>query len=328
MPYEPAHAPPRSDLQAIDLADVLCKAPETSGTRRAQVWQDAGSSPRHYVTRSIRDGVQFFGCDMVSDQNITVASSMPASLWIGVILEGSWHGIIDGQNLSIDADHCPKLLGFGENVECFDCHRAGRRVKMASFHIEAGFFDTMPGACGSFGQLQRMMVPDRRGPMSLGSIGLAAALAELVSSPFHGALEELHFESVSMTAIVEAARTAEGSALLQKNGRNETTGVPALAFAARQEIDAALDAFDSVEGLARRLGTNETSLRRQFKAAFGTTINGYVLSQRMQAARLMVRETDLQIAQISYRVGYKDPANFATAYRRHFGHPPSRDRSC
>ena len=67
-------------------------------------------------------------------------------------------------------------------------------------------------------------------------------------------------------------------------------------------------------------------MRRQFKAAFGVTIMEYAQARRMEAARLMVHDATFQIAEIAYRVGYTDPANFTNAYKRYFGVPPRLDR--
>jgi AraC-like DNA-binding protein len=67
------------------------------------------------------------------------------------------------------------------------------------------------------------------------------------------------------------------------------------------------------------------TLRRLFKAVFGVPIIEYVRSRNLDAARLMLREGRFQVAEVGYRVGYSDPANFTNAYRRRFGRPPTQD---
>ncbi|MEC8040239.1 MAG: AraC family transcriptional regulator, partial [Pseudomonadota bacterium] len=100
-----------------------------------------------------------------------------------------------------------------------------------------------------------------------------------------------------------------------------------LAFEARQLIDDCPERFQSIRALAAELNTNETTLQRQFKAKFDLTVFQYVLARRMQAARILIKDGHLQIAEVAYRVGYNSPANFSTAYRRYYGHAPQDERS-
>lgn len=310
-----------SSTDTIELADMLQALPEQATPTSIGNDPALTAAVGRYIARPIRRGISFFGCDMISTQSLTLGMSMPASIWIGLVLEGSWNGRVDGVPLAMDADLRPRLLGFGENAECLDCHRMGGRTKMASFHIDSSFFDHMPGACSSFAELRSLMVRSSPEARTLPSLHLAEAFAGLLTCPFHGALEALHFESVSLMTLVESARIST-----EAPDRQSLPTGKAMAQSARDAIDADLGGFQSVETLARALSTNETSLRKAFKATYGITISGYVLDRRMQAAQLLLRETDLHIAQIAYRVGYRDPGNFATAYRRLFGHTPSEDR--
>nr|WP_247744807.1 helix-turn-helix transcriptional regulator [Shimia sp. R11_0] len=91
-------------------------------------------------------------------------------------------------------------------------------------------------------------------------------------------------------------------------------------------IDEAPEQFTSILSLAQTLGSNETTLQRQFRKAFDTTIFEYVLRRRMTCAQMLVRDGHLSISEISYRVGYNSPANFSTAYKRFFGFSPAQHR--
>ncbi len=37
----------------------------------------------------------------------------------------------------------------------------------------------------------------------------------------------------------------------------------------------------------------------------------------------LLKAGDIQIAQIAYRVGYQQPANFTQAFKGYFGYPPN-----
>ena len=66
--------------------------------------------------------------------------------------------------------------------------------------------------------------------------------------------------------------------------------------------------------LARRLLGAGTSYRRLLEA-----------SRKMQAEALL-RDPRLDVAEVGYRLGYQDPANFGRACRRWFGMSPGRYR--
>lgn len=79
----------------------------------------------------------------------------------------------------------------------------------------------------------------------------------------------------------------------------------------------------SLEELAYRMGTNDFKLKNGFRQIFGTTVFGLLYEERMQKARTLLLQTDLQIKKIAISVGYKSLSNFTEAFKKKFGYPPS-----
>ena len=75
--------------------------------------------------------------------------------------------------------------------------------------------------------------------------------------------------------------------------------------------------------LSKLIGTNEFKLKSGFKEVFGTSPYAYHLQHKLELARSYILDTDLTIAEISYRVGYSDPAHFTNAFRKQFDIRPS-----
>jgi len=75
--------------------------------------------------------------------------------------------------------------------------------------------------------------------------------------------------------------------------------------------------------LARFAGVSARSLNTKFRAAFGATVFEYLKRRRLEFARDTLVRRKLTVSEIAYQVGYDNPANFATAFRRHFGYVPS-----
>lgn len=83
----------------------------------------------------------------------------------------------------------------------------------------------------------------------------------------------------------------------------------------------------SLRALAHLVGTNEFNLKRDFKAAFGTTVYGYLNQYKMEQAKTMLIEKDVTIAEISNKMGYKHATHFSSAFKKYFGYLPNKIKS-
>jgi len=83
----------------------------------------------------------------------------------------------------------------------------------------------------------------------------------------------------------------------------------------------------SVGDLANRVGTSPAQLTRDVKNFFGRTPWQEVIRIRMEIAHDLLTNTDYPLKLIATRVGYADAFVFSTAFKSHFGEPPSRVRA-
>ncbi|MFP3155992.1 AraC family transcriptional regulator [Lachnospiraceae bacterium ZAX-1] len=79
----------------------------------------------------------------------------------------------------------------------------------------------------------------------------------------------------------------------------------------------------TLEVLSARFGIPLTSMKSCFKSMFGAPIHAYMREYRLQAAAVMLRETDKSIADIADEVGYGSHAKFSSAFRSATGVTPS-----
>lgn len=82
----------------------------------------------------------------------------------------------------------------------------------------------------------------------------------------------------------------------------------------------------SLRELARQVGTNEFSLKQQFKAAFNTTVFNYLQQARMEKARQLLTAGDMKIAEVAHTLGYKHATHFTAAFKKHVGFLPNKIR--
>jgi AraC family transcriptional regulator of adaptative response / methylphosphotriester-DNA alkyltransferase methyltransferase len=95
----------------------------------------------------------------------------------------------------------------------------------------------------------------------------------------------------------------------------------ALAVIQRDYADETL----SLGSVAHSIATS----RRQLQRVFGerhTSFRAELQRVRMTRAAELLREDVLPVAAVARAVGYRQPAQFSKAFRRHHGHPPSELR--
>jgi AraC-like DNA-binding protein len=90
-----------------------------------------------------------------------------------------------------------------------------------------------------------------------------------------------------------------------------------------------------VSDLARAAALSPAHFSRLFRAAFGVTPHGYLLTRRLERAAALLRTTDHPVSRICAEVGLSSLGSFTTSFTRTFGvspvayrraHPAARER--
>jgi AraC family transcriptional regulator, regulatory protein of adaptative response / methylphosphotriester-DNA alkyltransferase methyltransferase len=79
----------------------------------------------------------------------------------------------------------------------------------------------------------------------------------------------------------------------------------------------------SLDGVAREIATSSRQLQRVFAELAGSAFRDELAAVRMQHGATMLVTTDVPVAAIARRVGYRQAAQFAKAFRRHHGVSPT-----
>lgn len=120
--------------------------------------------------------------------------------------------------------------------------------------------------------------------------------------------------------------------ILQLHELTNTTIDPKLELLSSHDITALTEARNYIkknlrEGctilqLSKIVGLNRLKLKNGFKLTYGETIFEYLTKARMREAECLLKNTNLSIAEIANRVGYKHSQHFAKAFRKQYGVPP------
>jgi transcriptional regulator GlxA family with amidase domain len=91
------------------------------------------------------------------------------------------------------------------------------------------------------------------------------------------------------------------------------------------EVEFAADL--ALDDIARRVASSRRQLQRAYAEIGETTFREHLTSVRMERAAELLRARTLTVREVAPRVGYRQPAQFAKAFRRHHGLAPSDFRA-
>jgi transcriptional regulator GlxA family with amidase domain len=83
----------------------------------------------------------------------------------------------------------------------------------------------------------------------------------------------------------------------------------------------------SLDDIARRVASSRRQLQRAYAEIGDTTFRDHLTGVRMDRAAELLSTRGLTVREVAYRVGYRQPAQFAKAFRRHHGISPSDFRA-
>ena len=79
----------------------------------------------------------------------------------------------------------------------------------------------------------------------------------------------------------------------------------------------------ALDDVARRVATSRRQLQRAYAEVGRTTFREHLTRVRMDRAAALLSDRGLTVREVARRVGYRQPAQFAKAFRRYQGQAPS-----
>ncbi len=92
-------------------------------------------------------------------------------------------------------------------------------------------------------------------------------------------------------------------------------------------VEAEYAADLSLDDIARRVASSRRQLQRAYAEIGDTTFREHLTAIRMERAAELLQRRSLTVREVAHRVGYRQPAQFAKAFRRHHGKAPSEFRA-
>jgi len=82
----------------------------------------------------------------------------------------------------------------------------------------------------------------------------------------------------------------------------------------------------TLDRLAAQACTSKFHFARIFRTHTGVGPHAYLVELRMDAARRLLASTDLSVAEVAWRCGFRRPTHFRTAFTKQFGLSPTAFR--
>ncbi|WP_303851299.1 helix-turn-helix transcriptional regulator [Seleniivibrio woodruffii] len=85
-----------------------------------------------------------------------------------------------------------------------------------------------------------------------------------------------------------------------------------------------LDEPPTISELAKLSGINDFKLKAGFKEVFGVTVYGFIQTERMAKAKMMLETGEYSVSDIAWTVGYTNVSHFIKAFKKHFNVTPGQ----
>ncbi|PSB23093.1 AraC family transcriptional regulator [filamentous cyanobacterium CCP1] len=218
------------------------------------------------------------------------------------------------------------LYGSGLSAAGHWVRSAKERSRWVSVHIEPTLFRSMIERDGAVPDALTHLMGDRHQPYygrsGQSSPAMQATLQHILHCPYQGLTRKLFLESKVLELM--ALLIDEEIAIYQ-----DKPYVPSLKpddidrlHWAKDILHHNLENPPSLIQLARQVGLNECTLKRGFRQVFQTTVFGYLRQCRMERAKTLLIQGQMNVREAAQAVGYASQSRFASAFREAFGVNP------
>jgi AraC family transcriptional regulator len=181
---------------------------------------------------------------------------------------------------------------------------------MATPHVQLGISDAalLAAAGGENGEVElrpeRRFVDPRLGPL------VAAAHAEMVGGFLSGRLFLDSLEQAMAVALVDGHAVRERPLEIYKGGLGA-----ARLRRVKELVQAKMEEDFSLDEMAESVGLSTAHFARMFRRSTGETPHQFVLRERVERAKAMLRAPDARVLDVAIACGFKTQQHFAQVFR-------------
>jgi AraC family transcriptional regulator len=203
------------------------------------------------------------------------------------------------------------------------CHRhVGEWVGLMNVsHLQFGISDEALMACsdGAYGEVE--LRPSRKFADPRLSSMVAAVHAEMVAGFPSGRLFLDSLEQAMAVTLVNGHALRHRPAQVYRGGLGS-----ARLRKIKELVHAKMEDDLSLDDMAQSVGLSTAHFARMFRKSTGETPHQFVLRQRLERAKAMLRAPDARVLDVAVACGFKTQQHFAQAFRDVWGVSPTEYR--
>jgi AraC family transcriptional regulator, transcriptional activator of the genes for pyochelin and ferripyochelin receptors len=178
--------------------------------------------------------------------------------------------------------------------------------------------------------LQLLLENDLTQPFYLPGSGITPEmqmiLSQILNAPYQGILQRMYLEcKVTELIVLQLANLKEREKDKQRFTSLKKGDIEKIYQAKEVLIRNCVEPPTLIK-LAQQVGIHHMKLKHGFRQLFGTTMFGYLHDYRMEVARNLLLEDDMNVTTVANTVGYSHLGHFSAAFKRKFGMTPSECR--
>jgi transcriptional regulator GlxA family with amidase domain len=152
------------------------------------------------------------------------------------------------------------------------------------------------------------------------------SVEQILRCPFEGLTRRIFIEGKAMELIACKLDQIKLAGHASKNNSSLSTSDIERIHFAEELLTRNLSSPPNTIELSKTIGVCRTKLYRGFNQLYGVSPMEHLRLKRIEKAREMVKDKDLNMTQIAYALGYSSSSHFAKAFRDFFGMSPSHYR--
>jgi AraC family transcriptional regulator len=203
------------------------------------------------------------------------------------------------------------------------CHRhEGEWVGLMNVaHLQIGISDAalLAGSDGAYGEVE--LSPSRKFADRRLSAMVAAVHAEMVAGFPSGRLFLDSIEQAMAVALVNGHAVRHRPVQISRGGLGS-----ARLRRIKELVEAKLEDNLSLDQMAESVGLSTAHFARMFRKTTGETPHQFVLRQRLERAKAMLRAPDARVLDVALACGFKTQQHFAQVFRDLWGISPTEYR--
>ncbi len=144
-------------------------------------------------------------------------------------------------------------------------------------------------------------------------------LKEIISYSKKGTMQKLFIEAKIIKLLILVFE--------QFNEKNTIKEMPETPSTIKRFVDENYHRNIKVEEIGKKIGINQNTIRKIFKAHYNITVSDYMAELRMLKAKKLIINKEMMIKEIAIECGYEYVQNFTRAFKKKFGISPEKLRN-